>query len=71
VFSTGRSGKKHLSRVLHGGRGPLHVYVTHEEEAKGMRTAEAVEHEYRRAAKSTDENTFNQTLKRLLNQNHD
>lgn len=65
VFSTGRSGTQHLSRVLKTRLIPT-TYITHEEEHATSRTRFIVEHKYRRLAGSTSEGTFNESMEQYI-----
>lgn len=58
VFSTGRAGTQHLSKVLKSLPSPR-TYITHEEESATRRTRAVVEHYYRRFGALSDEGSFN------------
>lgn len=65
VYSTGRSGTQHLSRVLKSRASPV-TYITHEEEDLITRTRVVVEREYRRLAASKSEDVFNISMREYI-----
>lgn len=65
VFSTGRSGTQHLSRVLRSNSYPK-TYVTHEEEDDMLRTRDIVERDYRRLVATSSESAFVNSMQRYV-----
>jgi hypothetical protein len=68
VFSTGRAGTQHLSRLFAAGDAPglPRAYVTHQEEDGSMGTRDFVRVHYRALASSADEAAFNASARAFL-----